>query len=1248
MRAGFSQNLLHRLRRADPMARPILEALVVTTEDVRRRKDEWDAADSLTGLTSLADGGVRLAGSLSALVANTTSTGYLTDLEDDLSTFAAIRITWAGTQDPDTVIQRLKLYLHPQQNGGNPKTVDHWVVRCWAVIATDVFAATGNTMLELAPLGDALNVDATGTSAALFTFDFSGVVTQPKPMAVLSRNYANDTGYETPVTIVTVGARTADGSTADNVGLGYDSGSAVTTTSGVSIATRTLVRLQGYGIPDGAYEDQGSAGGSPRMEVDTASFSAATVTFSSGTPLDLGASPSGTVEFVARGEIPPGASITTEVRNDADSAWVAFVDGDTPDDLSGVGANQTYKLRATLTPDSGNNITPIIRELGVREVTTQSLDGLVRLSGPTWKVDPVSLRGEISELTATVLRDGEPDFLDRITLLLSDNHVADLEFRLWVGHPDLDRADWLLVDTFLLDDYDPAGDQITMRLVSVLSELRQVLPVPTQATTTSGVNITFDAETRTITRASGSFVDDGWLVGDQVNVDGSSSNDGAYDVVTVAALVLTVAASDTLVDEGPAGSITLTCTVRRRTIDYPSGSINTIAEVYSDLLDNHVGFRERWQGPDLQDTSDVAKSLIETDAKRELDALAYLAGFGIITSQGRIKTVDLFGYGAAVHIFQPEELQETSTSPGLASRTPEFFVPHTWDEGDRRFLGEVQANNADALTNIGMARIDGVQRLDEEVAKWMPDSTLALTIGARVVETLGTGLRVWRFRTTYSYPELEPGDLVVVPTRHFVARDPITGTAVRGRLWAIGPLVETTGGASGPFASEFAVWIRSFSDIAGSTNLLITDGVPRLDVYWDRSRTTPGTLQVALAARPGSPTIKYVVQDADSTPPPYGDGSYATYSAPFNVNLSAATQQLVAYADLRGQRSPRTIRLLDRGNNADITASIVEATTGVPRVSWIPDDDCKEVRIWARKNTSGYSAGDGWYLPVAAKGGTSALTLSTVTRSGSTVTATAAAAHGLEVGSIVIIAGATETDYNGTYPVTVTTDTAFTYELVGGVTPTSPASGSPTWQETVLNKTYYIGWASVNPDGGAVGADGAGLVGMVNGDGVGGTDWDDTINSYSAGDDIGVVLVPIDYNQNAGTKVSLRGDLSGSAAAALTKFSAMSTHVGSDCVSDFQELTVTWTPNATVSGATHDLYLYRRDDGNPRTLVTTVSDPSSSGTTSYTDTLDGYEDYPVAPWHTFQYEYELVATAGPTVVDSGLGNIVKLRFVICS
>lgn len=65
---------------------------------------------------------------------------------------------------------------------------------------------------------------------------------------------------------------------------------------------------------------------------------------------------------------------------------------------------------------------------------------------------------------------------------------------------------------------------------------------------TGAISVTFASTGKTITRSTGSFVTDGFVVGDVITTD-SVSNPGPFTVTNVAALVLTV--SESVSDEGP-------------------------------------------------------------------------------------------------------------------------------------------------------------------------------------------------------------------------------------------------------------------------------------------------------------------------------------------------------------------------------------------------------------------------------------------------------------------------------------------------------------------------------------------------------------------------------------------------------------------------------------------------------------------------------------------------------------------------
>ncbi|MCK5019187.1 MAG: baseplate J/gp47 family protein, partial [Candidatus Peribacteraceae bacterium] len=68
--------------------------------------------------------------------------------------------------------------------------------------------------------------------------------------------------------------------------------------------------------------------------------------------------------------------------------------------------------------------------------------------------------------------------------------------------------------------------------------------------------------------------------------------------------------------------------------------------------------------------------------------------------------------------------------------------------------------------------------------------------------------------------------------------------------------------------------------------------------------------------------------------------------------------------------------------------------------------------------------------------------ISSLTRSGTTITGITTSDHNFATGLTITIAGAVETDYNGVFVITVIDTDTFTYEITG--TPTTPATGTIT------------------------------------------------------------------------------------------------------------------------------------------------------------------------------------------------------------
>jgi hypothetical protein len=84
-------------------------------------------------------------------------------------------------------------------------------------------------------------------------------------------------------------------------------------------------------------------------------------------------------------------------------------------------------------------------------------------------------------------------------------------------------------------------------------------------------------------------------------------------------------------------------------------------------------------------------------------------------------------------------------------------------------------------------------------------------------------------------------------------------------------------------------------------------------------------------------------------------------------------------------------------------------------------------------------------------------TISSITRVTTTATLTTAANHNLTTGTFVTVSGATPAEYNGTFSITVTTPTAFTYTMLA----------TPSGSATVVG-SYKVGvWGQIG--GGATG-----------------------------------------------------------------------------------------------------------------------------------------------------------------------------------
>lgn len=92
-----------------------------------------------------------------------------------------------------------------------------------------------------------------------------------------------------------------------------------------------------------------------------------------------------------------------------------------------------------------------------------------------------------------------------------------------------------------------------------------------------------------------------------------------------------------------------------------------------------------------------------------------------------------------------------------------------------------------------------------------------------------------------------------------------------------------------------------------------------------------------------------------------------------------------------------------------------------------------------------------------------AQTISSITSAATTATVTTSGAHGYTTGNIIAIAGAAQSGYNGTFTITVTGTTTFTYSIVAqSVTTATVSQFYPFPQGEVTVEGMYITIGSVN------------------------------------------------------------------------------------------------------------------------------------------------------------------------------------------
>ena len=469
-------------------AKDYLEALViertaagVQMAHIRDTKAEWAEADGGAGavdaiFTRFDDGTLRLKDTTNTLLTRTTHANNQTDLGKD-DPWDGVTIEWGGTESQDMEILRIKFWLIPRVSAGQRREVVRWRLEAYALAELRPSPGAGFNRAHqgfYVPLTEPLDVLVTGDTAGEITFDYSGRSQRPQPKRILP---AVGTGQsQTPVTLFRVLALDANGEIAANVALGVNDAE-TTFTSGGQTLQRHRFEAQSPGTSTIGWKELTTVLGVPHIVVENGTYAASqTITFSSGNLFDLGATPTKDVELVGVFQAPAGTAVTLEVRNAADSGWVAFTNGQFENADLGLTLIQSKKMRATLASNAAGTLTPTLRKLGRQSVVRTDFSRVATLEGYEQAFDPETHKVEIPRPRLVAVKHGARDFKTRIERLLAQNFINDIRIRWMVGAPQVSRDKWTHMDDFLVLDSTPRRPVVELQLVGLCALLKDLAP----------------------------------------------------------------------------------------------------------------------------------------------------------------------------------------------------------------------------------------------------------------------------------------------------------------------------------------------------------------------------------------------------------------------------------------------------------------------------------------------------------------------------------------------------------------------------------------------------------------------------------------------------------------------------------------------------------------------------------------------------------------------------------------------------
>jgi hypothetical protein len=305
---------------------------------------------------------------------------------------------------------------------------------------------------------------------------------------------------------------------------------------------------------------------------------------------------------------------------------------------------------------------------------------------------------------------------------------------------------------------------------------------------------------------------------------------------------------DFLLDDytAKAGAVELVCvsplSLARREVPESTGATieplvylaDTPADVADDLIVNQMGVPARYVGQGITAATPALSREIRdrTQARDLLDEVAFIAGGAYVSSQGRLKAVDMFGADSPADpdltLVIPEEADLAGFSPGYRARVTSSVVKWGWDNARRSFQGAERVEAAPALiAALGRSTIDFEEQLPDSLCQWLGSEAVATPIAERMVEYFAPGMKLVRLKSAVRRPWLEPGDPINVRTDLFIGRDPETGRSIRGPMVALAR-VQRVDDIEG---TDITAWIRTWEDVVTTDTAVAIQGFAPEPVY---------------------------------------------------------------------------------------------------------------------------------------------------------------------------------------------------------------------------------------------------------------------------------------------------------------------------------------------------------------------------------------------------------------------------------